>query len=424
MTIEAASRPALNLRTTTIYEANASAWLSGTYRRALNEGGTRSSKTWSCLQLLYLIAKGSKAPLLISVVSESMPHLKRGAIRDWFNIIGETQGSSPHWNQTDHIYRMGETIIEFFPADDASKLRGAGRDILFINEANNVSYEAYRELEVRTKRFIFLDWNPVSEFWAHEHLIGQPENCYIHSTYKDALEVLPREVVQNIESNRERDPNWWNVYGLGLVGKIEGLVYPHFEQVDELPLGAVFYGLDWGFASDPTVLVKNVLVGDKLYSQEMFFDRSGLTNGQIAQKLSLLGIQNEPIYPDPDEPKSAQELREAGFNICEPVKGVGSVAFGIQKVNNYHQFWTKDSLDCIKEQRNFRYLRDKATGLYTDRTTHQWSHGLSARRYACATYQSPGLGRSKPRRWGLTPLGESREPVAISGRSMPRRWGS
>lgn len=393
MTTAAPARPTLTLRTTKVYEANAAAWLDPRYRRALNEGGTSSSKTWSILQLLFLIAQGSKTPLIISVVSESLPHLKRGAIRDWFNIIGESQDFNPRFNKSEHTYTWPKNGVklEFFGADEPDKVRGPHRDILFINEGNNVPWEAARGLDVRTNKFTFIDWNPVSEFWAHQNLIGQPENCYIHSTYQDAIEVIPSEVVANIESNKDRDPNWWNVYGLGLLGKIEGLVYPRFEQVDELPLGAYFYGLDWGFAVDPTVLVKNVLVGDKLYSQQMFYERGPLTNPQIAQKLSLLGIKNEPIYADPHGggEKSSAELRELGFNMGETVKGVGSVEFGIQKVNNYYQHWTKDSLDCIKEQRNLRYLRDRVTGMYTDSTTHQWSHGMDARRYACATYQNP-----------------------------------
>ena len=157
-----------------------------------------------------------------------------------------------------------------------------------------------------------------------------------------------------------------------------------------MPMGNVFYGLDFGFLSDPTVLVGNVVLGDNLYSRQLFYDFSSLTNGQIAQKLDLLGIGREPIYADPNEPKSAEELRQTGFNVKEAVKGKGSVAFGIQKVNNFNQFWTKDSLDCIKEQRNYRYLKDRLTGEFTGDTTHQWSHGLDARRYAVASYRPVG----------------------------------
>ena len=377
----------VDIRTTKVFKELLSAWVGGK-RRCLLEGGTSSSKTWTALQFLILIAEKAESPLLISVVSESLPHLKRGCIRDFFNILGESTDNNPYYSKTEFTYHRPEWQgrIEFFGADDAGKVRGPRRDILFINEGNNVPWETARGLDIRTSRFTIVDWNPVGEFWAHEFWCGETENAYSHSTYLDAKEVLPEQAIKDIESYKDKDPNWWNVYGLGLVGKIEGLVYPYFDQVDALPQGAVFYGLDFGFSSDPSALVKNVLLGDKLYSQQMFYE-SGLTNDQIAQKLSLLGVRNELIYADPNEPKSVEEIRQKGFNIREAVKGKGSVEFGIQKVNNYYQHWTKDSLDCIKEQRNYRYIKDKQTGLFTDRTTHQWSHLMDARRYACATYQ-------------------------------------
>lgn len=374
------------LKYTKIFGLNSDAWLGGK-RRALNEGGTYSSKTWSILQLLILIGQHSKSKLVTSVVSESLPHLKRGAIRDFFNILGESPDNNSHYNKTEQTYQVGNGVIEFFGADEADKVRGPRRDILFLNEANNIPWETARGLDIRTRLFTFADWNPVSEFWAHEFWINDKENAYIHSTYLDAIDVLPAEVVANIESNRDKDPNWWNIYGLGLIGKIEGLVYPHFEQVDVLPMGEVFYGLDFGFASDPTVLVKNVILGDKLYSQEIFHDKTGLTNDQIARKLNLAGVRNEPIYLDPDEPKSAEELRNFGFTIGESVKGKGSVEFGIQKVNQFYQYWTKDSVNCIKEQRNFRYIKDRITDRFTDKTAHNFSHGMDARRYAIASHK-------------------------------------
>jgi len=390
----------VKITATKVYESVLQAWDSGK-RRILLEGGTWSSKTYSALQALRVIAEASPVHLDISIVSESIPHLKQGCIRDFFNILDESPENNPFYNKTDHIYRRPgwNGVFQFFGADDDGKVRGPRRHILFINEGNNIPWETARGLDSRTEIFTIVDWNPVGEFWAHEFWLGEQSNAFDHSTYLDALAagVITQTLVrENIEVYKDKDPNWWNIYGLGLIGKIEGLVYPNFEQVDELPLGAVFYGLDYGFASDPTVLVKNVLIGDKLYSQQMFYDYSALTNGQIAQKMSLLGIKNEPIYPDPDEPKSAEELRQLGFNVIEAVKGKGSVDYGIQKLNQYYQHWTKGSLDCIKEQRNFRYIKDKETGIFTDRTTHQWSHGLNARRYAVASYRKGNSGDSKP----------------------------
>ena len=389
---------------TDIYRQNAVAWTGGKYRRALNEGGTSSSKTYSILQTLILIGQDAKDKFLISVVSESMPHLKRGAIRDFFNLLNQSEENNPCWNKTDKIYTWNpgdpKGQLEFFPADDPAKQRGARRKILFINECNNVYWEAFRELDIRTELFTFLDWNPVSEFWAHENLINNPENAYIHSTYLDAVKVLPKEVVDNIESNRERDPNWWNIYGLGLIGRIEGLVYPYFTQVDELPEGDKFYGLDFGFSQDPVGLGAHVIIGDNLYSDELIYE-TGLTNDAIGRKMDLLGVKRnyDEIWADAAEPKSIQELCDQGFNVKPSAKGPGSVEYGHQKVNQFKQFWTKRSLNAIKEQRNFRYIEDKA-GKLTDKTTHAFSHMMDERRYAVSAHRESG-GRPRTKKSGM-----------------------
>jgi len=376
------------MRTTRIFKENFFAYRGGK-RRALNEGGTASSKTWSVLYLLSLIAQKEK--VLISVVSESLPHLKRGAIRDFFSILGESSDNNPRYNKTEQTYRFGNGIIEFFGADESDKVRGPRRDILFINEANNVPWETARGLDIRTIKFTFCDWNPVSEFWAHEHWIGNPENTYIHSTYLDAISVLPPEVVANIESNKN-DPNWWNVYGLGRIGKIEGLVYPYFEQVVSLLEGDSFYGLDFGYSTDPTVLTKHVIIGTELFSQELIYE-TGLTNDMIAQRMDELGVKRnyDEIFADSAEPKSIKEIQNHGFNIKPCLKGADSVKHGHQKVNQYKQRWTKDSTNCIKEQRNFRYIPDK-DGKLTEKTTHNFSHGMDSRRYGL-------IGKLNIKRW-------------------------
>ena len=370
------------MKTTRIFKDNLLAYHSGR-RRALNEGGTASSKTWSILQLLILIARSAKSPLLISCVSESLPHLKRGAIRDYFRMLGESPDNNPRYNKTEQTYSFGSGIIEFFGADEAAKVRGPRRDILFINESNNIPWETARGLDISTSEFTFVDWNPVGEFWAHEHWVGQPENAYIHSTYRDALAVLPSEIVANIESNKDKDPNWWNIYGLGLVGKVEGLVYPLFTQVEDLPnQGELVYGLDFGFSGDPAVLTKHKVFPGEIYSQELFFER-GLTNQDIAVTMVDLGVEkhSDMIWADSAEPKSIEEIRQHGFNIQGAPKGPGSVEYGHQKVRQLKQHWTKGSVNCIKEQRNFRYMADR-DGNLTERTTHLYSHGMDARRYA------------------------------------------
>jgi phage terminase large subunit len=188
--------------------------------------------------------------------------------------------------------------------------------------------------------------------------------------------------IKNIESNQSKDPNWWRVFGLGLVGKVEGLVYPNFELIDEMPSesGIEGYGLDFGF-TDPSALTFHKIIGDKLYSDEIFYE-TGLTNDKIAEKMETEGIKknNDEIWADSAEPKSIEEIYRYGFNIKACPKGPDSVEHGHQKVRQYKQYWTKRSLNCIKEQRNFRFIEDK-NGKLTDKTTHIFSHGMDSRRY-------------------------------------------
>jgi phage terminase large subunit len=362
----------------------------GRYRRAFNEGGTASSKTWTVLQILTLAAQNAKSPLLISVVSESFPHLRRGCIRDFFTILGESQDNNPRWSKTDHVYSFGHGVIEFFSLDEPDKARGGRRDILFLNEANNNQYDSYLQLDMRTKLFTFADWNPTSEFWVHEKgLLQEPENCYIHSTYQDAIHVLPPETVMAIEKLKTTDPNAWRIYGLGLMGKIEGLVYPNFGQCDALPPGDLFYGLDFGFSGDPAVLTRHVIQGEDLYSEEMIY-QTGLTNQDLATMMKGLGVSTgrDEIWADSAEPKSIEEIHRYGFNIKPVAKGKDSVEYGHQRVRQYRQHWTKGSVNCIKEQRNFRYVADK-DGRYTEKTMHLFSHGMDSRRYAIAGKTQP-----------------------------------
>lgn len=383
-----------SLRTTKVFEEILEAW-TGKKRRMLLEGGTSSSKTFSVLDFLILLAEKTPIPLLISIVSESLPHLKRGAQRDFFNIMEESPDNNPYFNKTEGIYcRPGwKGRIEFFGADDDGKVRGPRRDILFINEGNNVPWATAQGLDIRTSKFTLVDWNPVGEFWAHEYWLNQNENAYSHSTYLDAKEVLPAQVIADIEAYRDRDPNWWNIYGLGRLGKVEGLVYPYFEQVDKLPDGERIYGLDFGFSGDPAALVCNVIIGENLYSEELIYE-TGLTNDVIARKMDLLGIRKnyDEIYADAAEPKSIEEISLKAFNVRPCEKGKGSVEYGVQKVNQFKQYWTKNSLNGIKEQRNFRYIPDKNSKL-TEKTTHRWSHLMDARRY-CLSSHIESVGNS------------------------------
>lgn len=399
------------------------AWLKGK-RRIFLSGGTTSSKTFSSIQFLYLLLSTYKKPIRATVTSESMPHLKDGAIKDFKTILGEEFNDSC-WDRTNFIYTFPKTKCElqFVSGDHPERFAGPRRAIWFANELNNIPRDVYREADMRTELFTIADWNPYGEFWFHEErLMDDPDNVYINElTFRSTPEImnLPeiQSVIKTVESYKDKDPNYYRVHGLGLEGKVEGLVYPNFEQVDELPEGDCGFGLDFGFSNDPAVLTKNIIIGDKLYSKELIFE-TGLTNDVLARKMDLLGVRKhyDEIFADSAEPKSIEELCRAGFNVKPCEKGKGSIEYGIQKVNQYTQYWTKDSKNCIKEQRNCRYIEDK-DGRLTDKITHQWTHGMDSRRYFVSSYRGVGgillpMGVSKRVTSGRT----SRLPIASSFR--------
>jgi phage terminase large subunit len=371
----------MNMTLTNVYSRNYHALINPKKRIAINEGGTSSSKTFSIMQLLIILAQSRTKPMLISVVSESFPHLSLGVMRDFRLIMGDSFDESK-WNATNHIYNFGAAQIEFFSVDNPGKAHGPRRDILYCNEVNNIPKIIVDALSVRTKRFEFYDFNPVSQFWCHD-MQGREDVEWIHSTYLDAKHVLPNDIVLKIESRRETDPNWWNVYGLGKVGNVEGLVHPLFSQVDSLPVGGVeVYGLDFGYTNDPTALTQNRIIGDSLYSDLLIYE-SGLTNQQIAARMEQLGLRKgyDEIIADSAEPKSIDEIMLYGYNVMPAAKGQDSILNGIQRINQYKQYWTKRSIQAIKEMRNYRYVQDK-NGKLTNKPIDGWNHALDSRRYA------------------------------------------
>ena len=194
------------------------------------QGGTSSSKTYSIIPTLIMYAVNNKGAE-ISIVSESIPHLRRGAIRDFLKIMIAIGNSLNGWNKSTLTYTFSNgSFIEFFSADQSDKLRGARRDILFVNEANNINWESYHQMSVRTRKFIYIDYNPTQEFWAHTELIGRDGTDFVILTYKDN-EALEPAIVKEIEAARDKASespywaNWWNVYGLGQTGSLQGVIF-------------------------------------------------------------------------------------------------------------------------------------------------------------------------------------------------------
>lgn len=345
-------------------------------------GGTAASKTISILQwgIAYSQTK-FKTEKLGTITSESYPHLLKGAITDFQNIMKE-QGywKDANWHDTKHIYTF-ETgnKIEFATFDTYSKAHGARRDWLFGNEVNNMPYNIIDQLMVRTRETIWFDWNPTNEFWFYTELLGKRDDIdFITLTYKDN-EALDVNTVREIESHIN-NKSWWQVYGLGQLGVLEGRIYRDWGILDELPIEAVLrrYGLDFGYSNDPTALDAIYYWNGSFIIDEILYQK-GLSNRQIAD--ILINLPRALVIADSAEPKSIAELNTYGLRVMPTTKGVGSVSQGIQYVQAQKIFVTKRSINVLKEYRNYLWLTD-IDGKITNEPSPIWNHHMDAIRYA------------------------------------------
>jgi phage terminase large subunit len=344
------------------------------------QGGTSASKTISVLLYLIARAQSDTKPTLTSIVSESFPHLKRGVIRDFLMILQEhSYYKDDRWNKTDYTYTFETgSKIEFFSADQPGKVRGPRRDRLFINEANNVPYEAFDQLEVRTREFIFLDWNPTNEFWFYDMVANRTDVEHLILTYRDN-EALSQEIIDSIEQRKDRK-GWWQVYGEGQLGEVEGKIYRDWQIIDEIDHHARLerYGLDFGYSNDPSSIVAVYYVNGGYVLDEILFLK-GLQNKQLAD--TILNQPQALVIADSAEPKSIDDIRGYGVNIQPAEKGPDSVRNGISLVQEQRISVTKRSVNIIKEYRNYLWKVDK-DGKILNEPEHTFSHSMDAIRYA------------------------------------------
>jgi len=320
----------------------------------VNKGGTRSGKTWSLLQLCAVLAQWDK-DILISIVGETMPFLKRGVIRDFKSMLGGAWNADK-WNATDMVYTFDNgSRIEFFSADNEGKVHGSARDVLYINECYFVDWEIYRQLEVRTRGPILLDYNPRARFWVDDQLLGRPKVALIHSTFNDNPYLSERQR-QAIMAYKDSDPNWWKVYGLGETGSVEGLVYTNWQIVSSIPstFKREFYCIDFGFTNDPTAILKVCLSGGELWVQELAY-QTAMLNSDIVQVLQNNNVRRgAEIVCDSAEQKSIKEINNlGGFRAVACSKGKGSIVAGISAVQGYKLNVTQRSLGIIEELRKY-----------------------------------------------------------------------
>lgn len=362
------------------------------------QGGTSASKTISILLYLIALAQSDTTPTLTSIVSESFPHLRRGAMRDFMNILQEhSYYKDDRWDKTNSIYTFETgSQIEFFSVDQSEKLRGARRDRIFINECNNIAFNAFEELEVRTKDFIILDWNPTNEFWLYTKVcrcgrtecVGDRTDVeHIVLTYKDN-EALSSQLVTSIEQRKNRK-SWWQVYGLGQLGVVEGRIYSNWQIIDDIPREARLerYGLDFGYTNDPTTIVAIYYYNGGYILDEMCYHK-GMSNRQISDLINSLPFGL--VIADSAEPKSIDELKYNGVNVQPAEKGRGSISQGIQFVQDQKISVTKRSTNIINEYRNYLWQEDdgKDNESKMGRKPEQGlDHCMDAIRYAFTSFR-------------------------------------
>lgn len=360
------------------------------------QGGTSAGKTFGVLPILIDIA--AKNPLTeISIVAESIPHLKRGAMKDFKKIMIETgRFIDSRWNATDFKYNFANgSQIEFFSADNDAKLRGARRDYLYMNEANNMTFHAYTELASRTKKGVYLDWNPVNEFWFHSELQNDSDVDFITVTYEDN-EACPESALNFILKAKEKAKtssyweNWYKVYGLGQIGNLEGVIFNNWKTIDKLPSDArlLGYGIDFGYTNDPTAIVEVYKWNEHRIVNEICYNK-GLSNSQIAKYINT----KLPCYCDSAEPKSIAELRMYGVNAHAVTKGSDSINFGIQIMQEESYLVTSKSLNLINELRKYAWDKDKKTGAKLNKPIDDYNHGIDSWRYH--EMETIGLRRNK-----------------------------
>lgn len=351
----------------------------------VNQGGTSSGKTYSILQLLFVRALKT-SNLVITVAGQDIPNLKVGALRDAEDIVKKCisfQQAIESFNKTDRIYKFKNgSVIEFNSYSDEQDAKSGKRDYLFVNEANGVPLSIYNQLALRTRLQIFIDYNPNAEFWVHEQLLKESSTRLIISDHRHNP-FLSQAIHEKIEALKFKDPELFKVYGRGLTGKIEGLVFRDWHIVDDIPQDATYVGsgLDFGYTNDPTALLSVYKQNGELWIDELIYEY-GLTNPQICDKMFAKGFNNRnEIIADSAEPKSIQEIKSSGYNVSPANKGADSIRIGINILKRYRLNITRRSTNLKKEIQSYKYKEDKTAGRLLNDPVDFNNHALDALRY-------------------------------------------
>jgi len=353
-------------------------------------GGTAASKTISILIWLIDYAQTNNNKLA-TVVSESYPHLEGGAMRDFEAIMKDRNvWQEDKWHGTRHDYTFPTgSVIEFKSIDTYGKAHGPRRDVLFINECNNIEYQIADQLITRTREIVWLDWNPTNEFWFYTNMLPTRTDIdFITVTYLDNEALLdePGQITLREIFAHEHNKNWWKVYALGELGDVEGRIFTNWITIDEIPHEARLErrGLDFGYSNDPTAIVDIYYYNGGFILDERLY-RKGLTNKQIADFLNNIEHPEVVVYADSAEPKSIDEISLYGVSILPAQKGQGSVTQGISYVQDQQVSITKRSINLLHEYRNYMWETDK-DGKIINKPIDSFNHCMDALRYGLETY--------------------------------------
>lgn len=388
--------------TTRVFSETLKAYNKG-YRIIANRGGSRSGKTFTKLQLDYIIMQNSKRQRILTTVSHSFPHLHSGAIRDFEKILTtENVNIDRIRTQNPHIYRIGKSLSEFVGFDKPGKALGAARDILFINEANKLPFSIAHQLIQRTTECVFLDWNPSEDFWFDTEGFADRADCkVIDSNFYDNIQNLSPGQLSEFKIARNKAEledksgkrgywwNWWQVYGLGKKGQLEGVVFQNWDLYENLPKVDLYtmFVIDWG-GLDPTTLTELNFDGNNngLYIKEHIYQPQILNSKLIEYILKTAG-SSTPVICDSARKDKIFELQMAGITAFGATKGEGSIIDGIERLQEFNIFIHKDSANAIKEFKNYKRVQDAITGKYLDIPEDKNNHIIDPTRYGARFYR-------------------------------------
>lgn len=352
-----------------------------TKRITIEQGGSRSGKTYNILMWLIFAYSDRNNGKTITICRKTFPALRASSMRDFFDILKKYDlYKEANHNKSNSEYLLNNNLFEFISLDQPQKVRGRKRDMLYINEANELYFEDWQQLILRTTDKAILDYNPSDEFhFIYEKIKPRDDAEFFITTYKDNP-FLDIETVNEIERLRFVDENYWKIYGLGQVGSSQALIF-RINECNSIPAEAKFlsFGMDFGFTNDPTTLVAIYQQGDNIYLKELLY-QTGLTNRDIDEKLRFHSVERKEIFADSAEPKSIEELYRMGWNVKPATKGQGSVNIGIDMMKRYELYVTKDSVNMIKEFRNYKWQEDK-NGNVLNTPVDMFNHTIDAIRY-------------------------------------------